>query len=291
MDTTQLFQRAARTVWQHKFLILLGILAAFSSGSGSDGIRFNLDGDGGYQNGQPGAMPWGNVIQGLVPFLSDQPPAALSLGAVLLACLALLVGIALYILGTIARGSLIDAVDAIEEGRKASFSAAWGAAWQRAWTLIGIGLLPAVPALLGFLVGLAGWAGYLGISSVDPDLGFANVGVGGFVGLLSCILLPIAFVLSLLRTFANRAAMLEGLGVIDAYRRGFAVLLENASAALLIFVLQIIISVLLGLFLIVPGLVVALCCLLWPLLFLFQGVMAAFFSSVWTLAWRQWTRV
>lgn len=292
MDTTQLFRRAANIVWQHKFLILLGILAAFSSGSASDGFRFNLDGNGGYQNGQPGAMPWGNDLPQIVaPFwprlreMGDALPA----GALLLACLALAVGLVLYVLGTIARGGLISAVDALEEGHKTSFSTAWNAAWQRGWTLVGIGLLPAVPALIGFLLGLLGLAGYAGIRSVSPDVSVPNLGFGGLVGLLTCILLPVSLVLGLLRTFANRAAMLEGVGVIEAYRRGFAVLRDNVGSALLIFIVQIVISVLLALFLILPGLIVALCCLLWPLLFLFQGFMAAFFSAVWTLAWRQWT--
>lgn len=28
---------------------------------------------------------------------------------------------------------------------------------------------------------------------------------------------------------------------------------------------------------------------MWPLLLLIQGAIAAYFSTVWTLAWREWT--
>ena len=33
----------------------------------------------------------------------------------------------------------------------------------------------------------------------------------------------------------------------------------------------------------------ALCCVLWPLLLMAQGMAAALFSTMWTLAWRWWT--
>ena len=63
------------------------------------------------------------------------------------------------------------------------------------------------------------------------DLRFpAYVGVTGLaviIGLLVCIVVPVALVLSVLRTFAERAAMLENLGVVDAYRRGWQVLVAN----------------------------------------------------------------
>lgn len=294
MDYGQLFRRAANIVWQHKFLIVLGILAAFSSGSGGGNNGFQFDLDGGPQGQQwqwPEGMPWGPGAPGDFPFVPELEgmSAGVPAAVILLACVALLVAAALYVLGTIARGGLIAAVDDIEEGRKSSFGEAWGAGWRRGWTLVGIGLLPAVPALIGFLIALMGMAATTGLSTFSRGFAFSNLGVGGFIGILACILLPISLILGLLRTFANRAAMLEGLGVLASYGRGFAVLMENLGPALLIFILQIVITVGLVVVLLPAGIFVALCCLLWPLLFLFQGFMAAFFSAVWTLAWRQWT--
>lgn len=288
MNYSQLFRRAANIVWQHKFLIVLGILAAFSSGSGggNNGFRFDLDG------GQPGQQwQWPEGVPQDMPFLPELQGMGAGVPAVviLLACVALLVGAALYVLGTIARGGLIASVDDIEEGRKTSFGEAWGAGWRRGWTLVGIGLLPAIPALIGFLIALMGLAATAGLSSIGRGFAVSNVGVGSFFGILLCILLPVSLVLSLLRTFANRAAMLEGLGVLASYGRGFSVLMENLGPALLIFILQVVITVVLAIVLLPAGVFVALCCLLWPLLFLFQGFMASFFSAVWTLAWRQWT--
>jgi hypothetical protein len=113
--------------------------------------------------------------------------------------------------------------------------------------------------------------------------------VVGIVAVLACLLISIALVLSLLRTFANRACMIEGVGVFAAYKRGFSVLMENFGPALVIFLIQIAVSIGVGIAMILPGIVMALCCLLWPVLLLVQGAMAAYFSTVWTLAWREWT--
>ena len=44
-----------------------------------------------------------------------------------------------------------------------------------------------------------------------------------------------------------------------------------------------------GIVLFLPTLMVSLCCLLWPLLLVLQGAVTAYFSTVWTLAWREWT--
>ena len=77
----------------------------------------------------------------------------------------------------------------------------------------------------------------------------------------------------------------EGCGVLAAYRRGFSVLVDNVGSALLLFLLQIAMSITLGLVLLSS----ALCCLLWPLLLVEQGAAAAYFSVMWTLAWRLWT--
>jgi hypothetical protein len=49
--------------------------------------------------------------------------------------------------------------------------------------------------------------------------------------------------------------------------------------------IQVGIGILVVLCLLLP----ALCCIFWPLWLLVQGTAAAFFSTLWTLAWRQWT--
>jgi hypothetical protein len=83
--------------------------------------------------------------------------------------------------------------------------------------------------------------------------------------------------------------MLEDLGVLASYRKGLKVLGQNLGTALILYALQLILSVSLGLLLLAPLALSLLCCALWPLLWFVQGTFAAFFSTLWTLAWGQWT--
>jgi hypothetical protein len=66
------------------------------------------------------------------------------------------------------------------------------------------------------------------------------------------------------------------------------VLVRNLGPAIILFLIQIALTILLGIGLIGPGLVMALCFLLWPVLLLIGGTVAAYFSTLWTLAWREW---
>lgn len=83
--------------------------------------------------------------------------------------------------------------------------------------------------------------------------------------------------------------MLENLGVLAAYRRGWTVLINNLGPAIILFLIQFALTIALGIGLLGPGIVMALCFLLWPVLLLISGTVAAYFSTLWTLAWRAWT--
>lgn len=288
MDYSSIFNRAANIVWNHKFLIVLGFLASLGSGSfsggggGGGGGSSNVSGGNGQPFGEPGGFPE------IAPEM-----AGLAIGLIIvLACVIIVVGLVLWVVSTIARGGLITAVDTLEVGESSSFGAAWRAGWQRAGTLIGIGILPAIPGFLLFLVALSALGILGGLfalfgDALDPAIGAA--GFGTPVILLACILVPIALALSILRTFAERAAMLEGLGIVDSYRRGAGVLRDNLGEAAILFILQIVLFVVLGALLFLPGIILVLCCFLWPILMAIQGAVTAVVSAVWTLAWRQWT--
>lgn len=277
MEYGKILNRSVNIVWQNKFLIVLGILASlgnFSFGGGGGG--------GGGGNGDLGQFPeFGEEL------------TALAIGVVIaLVCVALLIGIVLWAISTIARGGLIAGVDSIESGEKSSFRHAWRAGWHKAWTLLGIGLLPAIPGLFLFVVGLLALGAYGGIFALFGEEFAAPAGTSGLaitIAVLACIVIPIVLVLSILRTFAERSCMLENLGVIDSYRRGTNVLIANLGEAIILFLLQIAIFIVLGFFLFLPGLILVLCCLLWPLLLVVQGAISAFLSALWTLAWRTWT--
>jgi hypothetical protein len=282
MDYGSILSRAWNIIWTHKFLIVLGLLVALGSGVGSgtsSGINYSFDREGG--DFQFGPMP--PDVFGDPGFAGPQMPVGL---IVVLFLLALAVAVVVWAISTIARGGLISGVGTIDSGGTSSFGQAWAAGWRRGWTLLGIGIVPALPGLL--LLVLAG-LGVIGYTVSAGTMGYPRMGLAAIVGIVACIAVPVALVLELLRTFANRACMLEGLGVVDSYRRGLGVLGENLGSALVLFLIQVALLILMGILLFVPGALLALCCLFWPVLLLFQGAVAAFFSTVWTLAWREWT--
>jgi hypothetical protein len=283
MQYGTVLSRAVNIVWENKFLIVLGILVALGSGWNSGGGGGDGNGNG---NGQPFWEP------GQMPDYADEI-AGLAIGfVVVLLCVALFIGIVIWVVSTIARGGLIAGVDTIESGAKSSFSQAWRAGWQKGWRLLGIGLLPAIPGFilfLGGLVALVGYGGFFAAFGQDFAAPVGAAGLGLTIALLVCIALPIILVLSILRNFAERACMLEDLGVIDSYRRGASVLMSNLGEAIILFLIQIAISIVFFILFFLPGLLIVLCCLLWPLLLVIQGAISAFISTVWTLAWRTWT--
>lgn len=280
MEYGNIVSRSVNIVWQNKYLIVLGILVALGSGSFGGG-----GGGGGGDSGGNGDLGQFSEVGAEI--------AALAAGAIIaLVCVVLLIALVFWAISTIARGGLIAGVDTIEAGEKSSFRQAWGAGWQRVWTLLGIGILPAIPGMILFVIAVLALGVYGGIFALFGEEAGALVGgtaVGATLVAIACIVLPIVLVLSILRNFAERACMLEGYGVIDSYRRGTSVLMSNLGEAIILFVLQIAIFIGLFILLFIPGFIAALCCFLWPLLLVVQGAITAFVSALWTLAWRIWT--
>jgi hypothetical protein len=277
VDYESLLKRAWTVVWGHKVLIILGVLAGL--GGGGSGSGFSLQGGEGDWNWGQGPQAEGAL--GGFPIIL----------AIFLIGLLIIIVIAIWILATLARGGLVAGVDEIERTGATTFASAWNGAWQRAGSLIGIALLPAIPVLLLVVAALFMTGIWAGMSQLfQPGAGFPLRGglVAGLVG-LACLAVPVALVLSLLHTFAERACLLENLGVIDSYRRGSQVLMQNLGPAILLFLIQMVIGIVLALVLLGPGLVAVICCVLWPVLLVINGAITAYFSTVWTLAWRTWT--
>jgi len=287
MDYGKLFTRAWEIIWKFKFLILLGVLVALSGSSGSSGnqSRYMFEG---------GDIPWNDMprFDYGSPFQDLDLSILAILGLIALGVVLVVVGLALWVAGTISGGGLISAVNDIELDTPATFSSAFQAGWKKGWRLLGIDLVPAIPGLALFIGGLAIFLSYGGfVEMMDGVWPYAGIGPFLPLILLTCLLLPIILFLSIMRTFAMRACVLEDLGVVASYRRGFEVLADNLGTALILFLIQIAVSIGLFIVMIVPGILMVLCCLLWPILILVQGAFSAYISTLWTLAWREFVEV
>jgi hypothetical protein len=293
MPYEQILRRAFEIVRNNLYLIGLGILVSLGSGggnSGNSGTSYTV-------NDQDVAEFTGDLPLQLPDFPLEQfqsdggwilPTAVI----IFLILIGLIIGLIVFVVSSVARGGLVSSVNRIEEGGTSSFGDGWRSGWARLWTLLGINFLPAIPVIIGVLILLATVGTTVGFASLFDVSNWAEAIIGTGIALsigLLCILLPITLALSLLRTFALRACMLEGAGVWHSYSRGWNVATANLGPAIIFFLIQIAISIVLGLLLFLPGILVALCCLLWPLFLIVRGAVDAYFSTVWTLVWRQWT--
>lgn len=287
MDYGKLFSRAWDLIWKHKFLIVLGILVALGGAGGGSG------GTSGFSGGE-GDFNVRNLprfdFNFSAPLRNLDLPAFAVGGILILVVLAVMIALVVWVVGLISRGGLIYGANAVSTGQEATFMESLRAGWGKGWRLVGIGLVPAIPVLLLMVSAFFSAGFYISGRTIAREGQFFNL--PGFVIpviAVTCLLVLLALLLSLLRTFANRACMLEDRGVIDSYRRGFEVLGDHFGQVLVLFLLQIVISLGIWFVLLLPSILIALCCFLWPLLIVIQGTFAAFYSTLWTLAWNQWT--
>lgn len=241
-------------------------------------------------------------------------------GSIILAliCLGLLIAIVVWVVSTIARGGLIAGVQQVEEEGETSFGTAWRAGASRFWTLFGISVLAAIPfIILAILLAATAVLGILAAMGVSNDFEtFAIPGIIAAIGCgvgFCCVLVALGIVLDQIRTYAERAAMLEGLGWLEAFGRGWEVLKQNLAPTIILWLIFLALGFILagvviagimavtlpllamtaavepGLWLIAPA-----CCggLVALIVFSVLGaIVETFTSATWTLAYRNLTGI
>jgi hypothetical protein len=290
MDYGQLISRAWEIVWNNKWLLVLGLVVALGSGgsNGRNGFNYNYGGGNGQQEFQLDDLE--NLDeQDLEDFLNSALPIAGVTAAILIpiCCLLVLIGVALWVAGTIAAGALIAGVDQIEKQGESRLADAWRPAWAKGWRLVGINLVAAIPVVV-FLLVLAGmgFAAFETASNVGGNaMGPAIGGLIALFAVLCCAFVLVSIAIGALLVFANRACMLEDTNVFGSYGRGWEVLRDNLGQAILIWLIQVAISIGIAMVTFLPGL----CCFLWPLMLAVSAAKETYFSTLWTLGWHQWT--
>lgn len=234
MDYGRILGRAWEIVWRWKILWLLGFLAALGQGTSGVNTTYNF----GQQDLQNGTLP--NI---------NWPLLGGALAA--LACLGLLVGLALLIISIIARGGLIAGVAQVEDEGSTTFARAWAAGATRFWTLLGITVLTILPIILlviVLMIAIFALAGGTAILSTQSDRS-----VGPIMGMLFtclcpgfCLIFILAIVLGQIQIYADRAAMLEGLNWTAAFGRGWQVLKANIGPTVVLWIIFLVLSLVIG---------------------------------------------
>ena len=233
MDYGNVLGRAWRITWRWKILWVLGFLAGLGSGGGGSPGNMNYSAG----SGDFDQFPWRTTLSDIYPGFEnlawEQIWPTVAVVVALILCILLLIAIALWVVSVIARGGLIAGVQQVEDEGSTSFRSAWRAGRRKFWTLFGVGVLASIPMIiLGlilfgiFVFGIVTMVN----TSQSADFGAFPVilsSIGIVFLLVCCILIPLALVLEQIRVYGERAAILEDLGWIDSFKRGWGVLKEN----------------------------------------------------------------
>ena len=302
MDYGKVLSRAWEITWRWKVLWILGFLASLGNGFGSSSnATYSTD----------SSDWWG---KGYGPYI---PPDVIGILAAV-GCLAFIIAIALWVISVIARGGLIAGVQQVEDENSTRFGQAWRVGASRFWTLFGLSVLTALPTFILVLLGVGVLVllivGTVGAFDTSEALGALGITASVlFGGILCCGAILLGIVLTQIRVYGERAAILEGLGWIEAFKRGWQVLKENLGPTIVLWIIFLVIGFALGALILAalaafgapiaailgygrvePGAWIAapICCgglLVMIVIALVGSIVETFTSATWTLAYRELT--
>ena len=311
MGYGEIINRAWKITWKYRALWVLGLFAGITGGSSGGGSN------GSYRS------PGSRTGSGSNPFanLTDTTRWAEQIGRVLPVLIAIgvllfVIGIVLWILGVAARGGLMQAVNAIEEGQPFTLGAAWSAGFGRFWRLFGLSFLLGLPLLLVVLV--------LGVFVVVPIVlplirgGAPSAAV--FVPVCGALLigLPLLIVggviLGIMREMGQRSIMLDGLGVFEAIDAGWRSFRTRIKDTLLMWLINLGLNIVSSIVIAIPVVVVVVAAVipvaltarsgsygamagisivgvafLTVLVMFYTAIWGTFTSTLWTIFYRRFT--
>ncbi|MGB2910354.1 MAG: hypothetical protein WBB55_07225, partial [Anaerolineales bacterium] len=242
MDYGKVLGRAWEITWRWKVLWILGFLASLGSGGGGGGGSNAYTGNGGDFN----IDKW---TQGIPP--GDFLPAVSGIIGIIIAvvCVLFIIFIALWVVSVIARGGLIAGVQQVEDEGSTTFRTAWVAGRKKFWTLFGLGILAAIPMIILIFAGIIllglGIAAAVGAMDISETAGIAGIVMISLLcgGFLCCGMIILGIVLEQIRVYGERAAILEDLGWINAFKRGWQVLKENLGPTIIFWLIFLAIGI------------------------------------------------
>ena len=227
MDYIGTIKRGFAYTWEHKFLWALGFLAALGSGSSFSSSNYSSNG--------------GNMT-GMEQWMTPERMAALTGGLIAFSCVAVIVGIILWLVALSARGGLIGAIAQMEQGTgKPTFRSAFRMGWGKVWRLAGMTIVLYIVPFILFIALAAAFiipvTGLVFAASGGEDMSGMAAALGG-VGLVAmcllCLLIPFTIVLSLIQPFAFRGIVLRDMGIREGLRHGWQTLKAHLGDIILL---------------------------------------------------------
>ncbi len=297
MDYGELLSATFRISWRAKYLWLFGLFALSLDGCNPSSSSYQFSGDGGGTDSFAGG----------IDFLAGNWGWLLALGLVLF-----VLGFLLFALSVVMTAGLVAGADEAYRGVEGTGARrSWRRGLERFWPLLGLLLLLMMAGLLALLVfGLmAAVAVFVFLQSFDVS-GSAVVALVGLGVLLALALIPFLVVLQIVVSWSARSLILDGTGVFASLGRGWRLFRARTGSSLLVWALNLGLSIAVGLILAIPAIALAIPLILaigfgedqgaWliPLVvlgglvlgavaLLLKAVLTTFFSTYWTIAYRK----
>lgn len=241
MDYGNVFSRAWRICWNNKYLFVLGFLAALGAGSSGGAPNFNYS----FSEGQ--APP-------IAPENFDRILALIGPIVGALICLGLILAIVMWLIRLAAQAGLISSVARHDRGESSSLGESLSAGLSRLWQFLGLNLLVYLPFWIvgAVFFGIGIFAFGAAVASALAGTGGEELGAmsGGFalLGLcvvaLTCLLIPLFAVASVVYAFAQRAIVLQDMSVMQSVGHAWRFVRDNVGDVLLLIIFLVVISVL-----------------------------------------------
>lgn len=293
----EVLTRAWQNIWKHKVLWIFGILA--SCARGGSGGSSGGGGNSSYQTGSGDAPFSGGQIERVMGQVGQYIEEHLWI-IIAFAVAIILFAFISYALGMMGRIGLIKGTYKAENGAESlSFGEIWAESMPYFWRIFGF----------NFLIGLA----FIVIFIPLVLFGVITAGIGFLCIIpLLCVMVPLSWVIALILEQAQPAIVLEDLGMLDGFKRGWQIVKSNVGPMIVMALILGVGSVIIGLIIAIPIILavvpliigagslresltpvyiaLACCAVYLPLLIFFNGVLTAYIQSVWTLTYLRLTK-
>lgn len=309
-DFFEVFVRAAKITWKYKVLWIFGIFAGCSRNSSGGNSNSNSS-----YNGNPSQSPFSPEMERQVgEFVEKASSWFIENTWVVYVFIAfVLISITLQVIfGNIGTAGLIRGVVNVENGAETlSFGPLFSESLRYFWRLFGAGIILWLPVFVIFF-GVFLIFILSAVRGTDADAFFASSLVL-FIISFCCCLFPIIIGLGLYNSMINRAIVAEDMGLLEAFKRGWQVIVKNIlpilGFAFVLFIINFIIGIIVMIPILIPTVIImqsfmtngftswqpfinliifSLCYT--PVYWFINGVLTTYIETVWTLSYLGFTR-
>jgi hypothetical protein len=241
LDITKVLNRSWHILWKYRMLWVFGFFLALAAGGGGSNSSFNWT-----QNADRGPGQWDWNPKSWGPVLGQSGDALVNLlitcGVILLVVI-LIWSVVTTFLKYISETAAIRGVNDYEDtGIKAGFKQLWKTGWSKtSWRLFLINLLLSLPFLVMLiLLGLLGlWVYFAVTGGGEAFKIFSIITAVGLTLLLILFFVLLGIAISMVGIFAFRYCVLEGSGVIDSIKQGYAMIRRHLKQVFFMWLVMI----------------------------------------------------